>query len=340
MIPTGTTLRKSPFVFLKRLITIEFFFALLPFALAWLLSPEESYEQSQLADAISFPLLTTLVITTVQILIVAVAFLTWYLPVYYFDDREIIYRRANLVEDRRLVEYRNVLSVGQHRGPLGRRLNYGNLLLDAGDRQPIVVHEISDPAGHAELLTEQLGLLTERAQIGAGPARLAEPLALSELIAGGENQVVEFKSSLVWDYHQQRANKALYKPVFKNVVAFLNSGGGRLLIGVADDGQILGLEPDLMTLPKGNVDGFENVFNQAFNNMIGVEYRQYVDLSFPLVDELTICLIVIRPAAEPAYLRLKGDEQFYIRAGNATQPLPVSKATRYIQSRFDAYSRV
>ena len=338
MILAGTTLRKSPFVFLKRLITIEFFFALLPFAVAWLLSPAETYERSQLADAISFPLLTTLVVTTVQVLIVAVAFLTWYLPVYYFGDREIIYRRANLVEDRRLIEYRNVLSVGQHQGPLGRRLNYGNVLLDAGDRKPIVVREISDPAGFAGLLTGQLGPLAERARIGAGPVRLAEPLALPELIAGGENQVVEFKSSLVWDYHQQRANKALYKPVLKNVVAFLNSGGGRLLVGVADDGQILGLEPDLMTLPKSNVDGFENVFNQAFNNMIGVEYRQYVDLTFPLIEDQTICLIEVRPAGEPAYLRLKGDEQFYIRAGNATQPLPVSKATRYIQSHFGDHS--
>jgi membrane protein YdbS with pleckstrin-like domain len=339
MIPAGTTLRKSPFVFLKRLITIEFFFAFLPFALTWLLSPQAAYEQTQLADAISFPLLTTLVVTTVQVLIVAAAFLTWYLPTYYFGDREIVYRRANLVEDRRLVEYQSVLSVTEHLGPLGRRLNYGNLLLDAGDRKPIVVREISDPAGYAGLLTGQLGLLADRARIGAGPVRLAGLPALSELIADGENQVVEFKASLVWDYHQQRANKALYKPVLKNVVAFLNSGGGRLLIGVADNGQLLGLEPDLMTLPKGNVDGFENVFSQAFNNMIGVEYRQYVDLSFPLIDEQTICLIEVRPAAEPAYLRLKGDEQFYIRAGNATQPLPVSKATRYIQSHFGAYSR-
>jgi len=340
MIPTDTTLRKSPFVFLKRLITIEFFFALLPFIVAWLLALDSGYQATELATTISYPLLTTIILAALQVIIVSVTFLTWYLPAYTFNEREIIHRRANLIEDRRLVEMPAVRSVNYHLGPLGHRLNYGDLLLDVGAAKPVTVREISDPAAYAGLLTGQVRQLAQLSDVGFDPVDLAHPISLPELITGGENQVVEFKSSLVWDYHQQRANKALYKPVLKNVVAFLNSDGGRLLVGVADDGQVLGLEPDLMTLPKGNIDGFENVFNQAFNNMIGVEYRQYVDLSFPLVDEQTICLIEVRPAAEPAYLRLKGDEQFYIRAGNATQPLPVSKATRYIQSHFGAYSRV
>jgi membrane protein YdbS with pleckstrin-like domain len=330
----GTILRKSPFVFLKRLIIIEFFFALLPFMVAWLLSFDQTYQETEIAAAISFPVLTTIVATSLQVLIIAGAFITWYLPAYYFDERQIIYRRANLVEDRRLVDLLAVVSVTFHQGPLGRRLNYGNLTIDAGDQKPVKVREISDPAHYAGLLTEQVKRIAPLPAASAIPAALAASLTLSELIAGGENQTVEFKSSLVWDYHRQRANKALYKPVLKNVVAFLNSGGGRLLIGVADDGQILGLEPDLSTLPKANVDGFENVFNQAFNSMIGVEFRQFVTLTFPQIEELVICLIEVRPGDEPAYLRLKGDEQFYIRAGNATQPLPISKATRYIQSHY------
>ena len=330
----GTILRKSPFVFLKRLIVIEFFFALLPFAAAWLFSLDRTYQETEIAASISFPVLTTIVVTSLQVFIVAAAFVTWYLPAYYFDEREIIYRRANLVEDRRLVNLPAVTSVTFHQGPLGRRLSYGNLNLDAGEQKPVKIREISDPAHYASLLTEQVKRIAPPSTAGAIPAALAAPVALAELIAGGENQTVEFKSSLVWDYHQQRANKALYKPVFKNVVAFLNSGGGRLLIGVADDGQILGLEPDMSTLPKANVDGFENVFNQAFNSMIGVEFRQFVTLTFPQIEELIICLIDVRPGDEPAYLRLKGDEQFYIRAGNATQPLPISKAARYIQSHY------
>jgi predicted HTH transcriptional regulator len=130
-------------------------------------------------------------------------------------------------------------------------------------------------------------------------------------------------------------NKELYVPVMKNLAAFMNSAGGVLLIGIDDDGEVLGLAKDLSTLPKSNVDGFENVFNQAFNKMIGVEFRQYIDVTFPDVRQETICMISVRPSPSPAYMVHKGEEKFYIRAGNATQALTVSKATKYIQGHFD-----
>jgi len=336
MILTGVTIHKSPFVFLKRLVIIEFFFAFLPIIATWLFDLDAAYENTDLASTVSFPMLTVIILTSVQVLVVATAFLTWHLPGYTFGEKEIIHRRANLFEDRRLAQIRDIQAVDYHLGPLGQRLGYGDVLLKTGDRNMPRLREISDPAHYAALLDSQVRELAKLLDTEALPADLEAPVDLVDLIAGGENQSLEFKASLVWDYHQQRANKDLYKPVLKNIVAFLNSGGGRLLIGVADDGQILGLEADLSTLPKSNVDGFENVFNQAFNSTIGVEYRRFVSVTFPKVKGQTICHVVVTPADEPAYLRQKGDEQFYIRAGNATRPLSVSKVVRYVQSHFQS----
>jgi membrane protein YdbS with pleckstrin-like domain len=335
MILTGTTLRKSPFVFLKRLVIVEFFFAFLPFIATWLFDLDSAYENTGLAANLSFPLLAVILVTSLQVFIVAAAFLSWYLPAYTFGERAIIHRRANLVEDRRLARLQDIHAIDHHLGPLGRRLGYGDVLLETRQQDELRIREIPDPAHYGALLDSQVRQLAELPESVTPTADLDAPVDLADLVSGGENQVVEFKASLVWDYHQQRANKGLYKPVFKNIVAFLNSGGGRLLIGVGDDGQILGLEPDLGTLPKANVDGFENVFNQAFNSMIGVEYRRFVSVSFPLAEGQAICLVEVRPADEPVYLRLKGDEQFYIRAGNNASPLPVSKAVRYIQAHFE-----
>ena len=159
---------------------------------------------------------------------------------------------------------------------------------------------------------------------------------MPDLIAEGEGQGLEFKASLMWDYRRQSVNKELYEPVMKNLVGFMNTSGGRLLIGVGDDGALLGIEQDLSTLKKPNTDGFENVFNVAFGNMVGVENRQYVSLAFPQLDDKTICAITVQPSAQPVYLRYQGQEEFYIHAGNASQALPVSKAALYIQSRFTA----
>ena len=157
---------------------------------------------------------------------------------------------------------------------------------------------------------------------------------VAQIMLEGENQRVEFKSSLVWDYNREMANKDLHVPVMKNLVAFMNTNGGVLLIGIGDNGDVLGIDPDLSTLRKPNTDGFENVFNQSFNQMIGVEYRQYVDVSFPEIEDMIICMLYVRPSPDPAYLVFKGTEKFYIRAGNGTQPLSVSKATKYIQGHF------
>ena len=217
---------------------------------------------------------------------------------------------------------------------MGKRLNYGNLLLkrnDSGDAA--IIKNIPSPNDLVVTLndmfsTPHVGILP------TGKQESREAKLPPALIAGGENQFVEFKASLIWDYHREVANKELYTPVMKNIVAFLNSDGGDVLIGVSDDGELLGLEPDLSTMNKGNYDGFENIFNMAFNKMIGVEYRTYVTVTFPEVDGINICRVTVAPSTEPAYLQYKGDERFYIRAGNASQPLPVSKATKYVQTHF------
>ena len=58
-------------------------------------------------------------------------------------------------------------------------------------------------------------------------------------------------------------------------------------------------------------------------------------MSFPELDGKEICVITVHPADRPVYLTAKGNEKFYIRAGNGSQALSVSKAMAYMQSRFD-----
>jgi predicted HTH transcriptional regulator len=208
------------------------------------------------------------------------------------------------------------------------------LLLAGGSAaEPAKLRNVPDPSGYLVQINELHRQETVSLADGEQPL-LAASMSLPLLIEGGENQNVEFKASLLWDYRQQKATKELYTPVMKNIVAFLNSGGGVVLIGVGDEGEILGIEPDLRTLQKQNLDGFENAFNMAFRKMIGDEFRQSVNVTFPEIDGSTICRLTVSPLSEPAYLLYQGDERFYIRAGNASQPLPVSKATNYVRTHF------
>jgi type I restriction enzyme R subunit len=66
-----------------------------------------------------------------------------------------------------------------------------------------------------------------------------------ELIKRGESRTLEFKSTLRWDLKENRQDdKLVTHAVLETIAAFLNTEGGDLLIGVADDGGIVGIERD------------------------------------------------------------------------------------------------
>src|SRR3990167_3633054 len=119
------------------------------------------------------------------------------------------------------------------------------------------------------LILSQLGLITL-----VFAKTLNEEKNIEEIIKSGEHERLEFKTSLRWDSKRDMVNKELEKAVMKTVAAFLNSDGGHLLIGVGDKGQPTGLEKDFASLPKPDSDGFENHFNNLFNQMIGPKFRR------------------------------------------------------------------
>ncbi|OGN08516.1 MAG: hypothetical protein A2750_02215 [Candidatus Yanofskybacteria bacterium RIFCSPHIGHO2_01_FULL_45_42] len=177
------------------------------------------------------------------------------------------------------------------------------------------------------LILSQLGLITL-----VFVKSLNEEKDIEEIIKSGEHEKLEFKTSLRWDINQNQVNKELEKAVMKTVTAFLNSDGGCLLIGVNDKGVPVGLENDFVSLVKKDVDGFENHFNNLFNNMIGAEFRRLVKLTFDKVNDKTVCLTEVEPSYKPVYLKIGENEDFYIRTGNATTPLKMSEVATYISS--------
>ena len=69
--------------------------------------------------------------------------------------------------------------------------------------------------------------------------------------ADRESQFLEYKSTLRWDIRQQRKGGHPEDAVLKTIAGFGNSPtGGTLLVGVADDGTVHGLEDDFATFSK------------------------------------------------------------------------------------------
>lgn len=126
--------------------------------------------------------------------------------------------------------------------------------------------------------------------------------------------------------------------IVKTVVAFLNTSGGILVIGVTDDKTISGLQPDYDSLKKNNRDGLELHLQQIISDRIGTDrYQQYVSVQFHDKDGKDICMLRIRPAPNPVVMKEQNQPCLYVRAGNATRSLNVEETIRYVQEHWSGY---
>ena len=153
------------------------------------------------------------------------------------------------------------------------------------------------------------------------------------IIREGENDIIEFKSTLRWDIRAGKTNQAVERASLKTIAAFLNSSGGTLLIGVRDDGSIEGIESDKFA----NEDKFLLHLWTLIRTWLGRDVSPYISTELEKADEKTICMIKCRPGNRPVFLRQPGfEEAFYIRVGPSSNAMEISEALTYISDRFHA----
>ncbi len=192
-------------------------------------------------------------------------------------------------------------------------------------------------AERRKMLAQRLNAFLER--ITATEETVA-PVSVEDLIAEGESDELEFKSSLRWDMNLNTVNKKLEEVVMKTVAAFANSEGGTLLIGVRDDGEVLGLEPDYHSLGTEDRDRFEIHLRNLLNQQFGTGFvTSKITIRFHEVGDKEVCQVETAPAREPVILKVKDGngrdvERFYARSGNSSQEIPLSEANVYFRERF------
>jgi hypothetical protein len=158
---------------------------------------------------------------------------------------------------------------------------------------------------------------------------------LPSIIRQGEGPYLEFKSTLRWDITECRTNRSLEGVVLKTLAGFLNSSiGGTLLIGVADNREILGLENDYQTLKKPGQDGFEQAIMTAIAANLGADLCAYVHVLFHVIDQKDVCRLIISPAARPVFLDQNNSPKFFVRTGGGTRELNVQEALAYAPGRW------
>jgi len=163
----------------------------------------------------------------------------------------------------------------------------------------------------------------------------------AELIKRGESKTLEFKSTLRWSLKESKQDdKLVTHAALKTIAAFLNTEGGDLLLGVADDGTVVGTAHDQLE----SDDKFMRHLAQVVRNGLGDRAGTCIDPAMQIVDGKTVCLVSCQRSPEPVFLKWKGvekapDGDFCVRSGPGTVALAPESAREFIRTRFPDYTK-
>lgn len=244
---------------------------------------------------------------------------------------------ASALETLRVVQYRTAARIPELRA----ELNSG----DITERATSQVQRGESLRGRIEFLEKVRRAIEHVAQRPDPPPQIREqalpsnlpsppPRNITELLTRAEDDQLEFKATLRWDRAKAAVEEELERRVLQTVAGFANAKGGTLLIGVDDDGRVVGLENDYTSL-KGDRDSFERHLRQLLDEGLGKpETAHLVDTSFPSQDGKEICRVDVRASLKLLFLKHGNSKEFFVRSGNATKMFNNEETARYIQQRF------
>jgi predicted DNA binding CopG/RHH family protein len=164
-----------------------------------------------------------------------------------------------------------------------------------------------------------------------------EQLATDSLInriKHGETATLEFKSSLRYNIRANKMDRDIENSTLKTIVAFCNTKGGELLIGVGDDKSVLGIEHDGFP----NEDKFQLHLRNLLMDRIVPSVAEFVEFSMVMLDERAVCHVTCKQSKRQE-IWLKPDknapELFYVRMGPSSTELQPRQALAYIKEHFE-----
>lgn len=302
--------------------------AIIFFALSFAGNYGALYEHWGLADYVRFDVFEVLIFSLFQVIYIFLLFLDWYVTRFEINEREIVRRSGLLFRRNKSVSLAAVAAVETYQSPLNRLMrNHATIILEHANGRITKIRNVPNFEEYTFIIK---GLVQE----SSGRVLASDPRVLLEK---GEGQYVEFKETLRYDAKKGETSRELERMSLKAIVAFLNSEGGTLLIGVNDEGKATGLDGDYKTLTKKNRDGFENHLTTLVKTQIGLPFAKYVKARFESIDGRDVCIISVRESHKPAYLK-NGDkehkEDFFVRVGNSSQPYSMSEAEEYIKVKW------
>jgi len=147
----------------------------------------------------------------------------------------------------------------------------------------------------------------------------------------GESKVLEFKESFSLDVKKKTKEKYIEESALKTIIAFLNSDGGTLIVGVSDAGDIRGVDVEVDKFHKGSDDGLLKHVKNAIKTRIGEQYYPFISYEMIEIGVKKVLVFDCKSSNIPCFL---DENVFYVRTNPATDKLEGRKLSEYLQIHF------
>ena len=160
---------------------------------------------------------------------------------------------------------------------------------------------------------------------------------IESLIRKGESGTVEFKATGRKNTITGQKDTKMEWAVVRTVCAFMNGSGGTLLIGVSDDGRIVGIEEDYAFVTPRNRDGWEQWLTALVKMRVGPVAATEIAVSYVDLEGRTVARVDVKRGAKPVFARpMDGSrqEKFFVRLNVTTEDLSGSAMLDYQKNRW------
>lgn len=182
-------------------------------------------------------------------------------------------------------------------------------------------------------------------------------------VVSPESTTVEYKQHFIY-YHVKDEHPenvwVVEHSIYKTIAAFANSLGGKLIIGIHDNGTIFGLQNDYDELERIKLEHPNSIYKPDRDGMelkIKADCKHYFkndpkysldlikQISFPIIDNKEICEIEILPSYDMPLilydhnspLQTKKGPAFYVRKGNSSEHYTLHDFLQYWTRRLKNY---
>jgi len=179
--------------------------------------------------------------------------------------------------------------------------------------------------------TSSLSILAQLDSMLEAIGGLTDSDEIRNIIRQGESKNVEFKETLSLDVKKKTKEKYIELSALKTIVAFLNTEGGTLLLGVADNGEVSGIDIEIDKFHKNKTDKFLLHMKNLIKTRIGEQFYPYIEYNLVAVGNKSVVFVKCKESESPCYL---DGAEFYVRTNPATDKLEGPKLVQYVQNHF------